>query len=137
MAQAEGAQLGRRAMVPSSFITSQITPPGRSPVSRAKSTAASVWPVRTSTPPLLDRIGKTCPGRARSSGRESGWIATWTVLLCQRRRCRRHALRGVDGFAEGGTELRRVVAGHQWQLEAIADLRRQRQTDQATPVQVP
>ena len=37
--------------MPSSFITSQITPAGFSPASRARSTAASVCPARSSTPP--------------------------------------------------------------------------------------
>ncbi len=40
-----------RAMVPSSFMISQIMPEGLSPASRAISTVASVWPARTSTPP--------------------------------------------------------------------------------------
>jgi len=59
---------GIRAMVPSSFMISQITPLGLSPASRARSTEPSVWPVRTSTPPLRARIGKTCPGLTMSSG---------------------------------------------------------------------
>ena len=50
---------GRRAMVPSSFMISQITPEGCSPARRLMSTAASVWPARTSTPPLRARSGKT------------------------------------------------------------------------------
>ena len=37
---------GKRAMVPSSFIISTITPAGSNPAKRAKSTAASVWPTR-------------------------------------------------------------------------------------------
>jgi hypothetical protein len=42
---------GTRAIVPFSFMISQITPAGYSPAIRARSTAASVCPVRTSTPP--------------------------------------------------------------------------------------
>ena len=34
-------------------MISQITPAGISPASRARSTAASVWPTRSSTPPVL------------------------------------------------------------------------------------
>ena len=70
---------GSRAMVPSSFMISQITPEGFSPASRAMSTAASVWPARTSTPPSRARSGKTCPGVAMSCGPERGSIATATV----------------------------------------------------------
>ncbi len=67
--------VGTRAIVPSSFMISQITPAGFSPASRARSTAASVWPVRTSTPPGRALSGKTCPGWTRSRGADSGSIA--------------------------------------------------------------
>ena len=60
-------------------MTSQITPAGVRPASRARSTAASVWPVRSSTPPGLDFSGKTWPGWTRSRGRAAGSIATWIV----------------------------------------------------------
>ncbi len=43
------------------------TPAGFSPASLHRSTAASVWPARTSTPPRRARNGKMCPGRAKSS----------------------------------------------------------------------
>ena len=44
---------GIRAISPSSAITSQITAAGYMPASRARSTDASVWPARTSTPPSM------------------------------------------------------------------------------------
>ena len=66
-------------MVPSSFITSQITPAGVRPARRARSTLASVWPVRSSTPPSLARSGNMWPGTTMSRGPESGSIATWIV----------------------------------------------------------
>ena len=47
---------------------------------RAISTAASVYPGRTSTPPFLARSGKTCPGRARSWGRVRGSTAVRIVV---------------------------------------------------------
>src|SRR5437763_1384780 len=47
-------------------MISQMTPAGTSPASRARSTAASVWPARTSTPPSRARSGKTWPGWTRS-----------------------------------------------------------------------
>ena len=49
-------------------MTSQITPAGRTPASRARSTEASVWPVRSSTPPGRARSGKTWPGLMMSRG---------------------------------------------------------------------
>ena len=71
---------GTRAMVPSSFIISQITPAGPSPARRARSTAASVCPGRSNTPPGLARMGKTWPGITRSAGTLAGFAATRTVL---------------------------------------------------------
>ena len=46
-------------MLPSSFMTSQITPEGFSPARRAISTAASVCPARTSVPPSRAISGNT------------------------------------------------------------------------------
>ncbi|EFA28181.1 terminase small subunit family protein, partial [Haemophilus influenzae HK1212] len=50
---------GVRAIVPSSFVISQITPASLNPARRAKSTEASVCPRRVSTPPFAARSGKT------------------------------------------------------------------------------
>src|SRR6478736_2359716 len=44
---------GNRAIVPSSFMISQITAIARAPASVTRSTAASVWPARCNTPPVL------------------------------------------------------------------------------------
>ena len=52
--------------VPSSFINSEMTPTGGSPESLQRSTAASVWPERSSTPPSRAISGKMWPGRAKS-----------------------------------------------------------------------
>ncbi len=71
---------GTRAIVPSSFITSQITPAGGRPAIRARSTAASVCPARTSVPPDRDLNGNTCPGRMRSRGVVAGSSAARIVL---------------------------------------------------------
>ena len=76
-----GTRSGTRAIVPSSFMISQTTPDGVKPASRARSTEASVWPMRSSTPPGFARSGKTWPGCTRSRCVESGWIATWIVWL--------------------------------------------------------
>ena len=48
------------AIDPSSFIISQITPEGFEPDNLAKSTAASVWPALTKTPPFFATRGKIC-----------------------------------------------------------------------------
>ncbi len=66
-------------MVPSSFMISQMTPDGFRWASRARSTAASVWPERSSTPPGRAMSGNTWPGCTRSEGPLSGSIATWMV----------------------------------------------------------
>ena len=76
---ANTSSCGRRAIVPSSFMISQMTPAGASPASRARSTAASVWPARSSTPPGRARSGKTWPGIEMSSGSVSGAIAVVIV----------------------------------------------------------
>jgi hypothetical protein len=71
---------GRRAIAAlSSVTTSHRTPAGVSPASRARSTAASVWPPRLRTPPSLARSGYMWPGRARSFARVSGSISAAMV----------------------------------------------------------
>ena len=58
-----------RIMVPSSRMISQHSPHSFSPASRSRSTVASVWPFRSSTPFFLASRGNMCPGRRKSSGR--------------------------------------------------------------------
>ena len=53
---------GKRAMVPSSFMISQITEEGLHPAIVPKSHPASVWPARMSTPPSTACKGKMWPG---------------------------------------------------------------------------
>ena len=76
---AKATRSGSRAIVPSSFMISQITPAGLRPARRAMSTAASVWPARTSTPPSRAISGKTWPGRDDVVRPLAGSIATATV----------------------------------------------------------
>ena len=76
---AEAQQVGSRAIVPSSFMISQMTPEGFRPARRARSTEPSVWPVRTSTPPSRARSGKTWPGVTRSCADLEGSMATRMV----------------------------------------------------------
>ena len=63
-------------------MISQMTPAGLSPASRARSSAASVWPARCSTPPARARSGNTWPGCTTSFGPFVGSIATW--IVCER-----------------------------------------------------
>ncbi len=53
---------GRRAICPSSSMISHRTPDGVRPAIRARSTDASVWPARFSTPPRRARRGNMWPG---------------------------------------------------------------------------
>ena len=122
-------------MVPSSFMISQITPDGLSPASRAISTAASVWPVRTSTPPSRAISGKIWPGVTMSSGPLVGSIATATV------RARSGAEMPVVTPSRASIETvkavcrrERVVLRHQRQAQLLDALARQRQADQAAAV---
>ena len=48
-----------RIMVPSSRMISQHSPHWASPARRHRSTVASVWPLRTSTPPRRATSGNT------------------------------------------------------------------------------
>src|SRR3954452_21080521 len=73
------ARSSARAIEPSSFWTSQITPAGISPASRASSTLASVWPVRSRTPPPRALSGCTWPPTTMSSGPLFGSIAVCMV----------------------------------------------------------
>src|SRR4051794_6865269 len=81
------ARSSARAIVPSSFWTSQITPAGMSPARRARAMEASVWPVRSRTPPALAFSGWTWPPTTMSSLLFSGSMATcivcawsWTLI---------------------------------------------------------
>src|SRR5690606_551619 len=76
---AKASSSGRRAMVPSSFMISQITPLASKPAMRDRSQAASVWPARDSTPPGWAIRGKMCPGLTISSALAPLATATCTV----------------------------------------------------------
>ena len=67
-ASANARHSGARIIEPSSLTSSHSAPAGVSPASRARSTAASVWPGRRSTPPSMARSGTTWPGRVSSHG---------------------------------------------------------------------
>ena len=104
-------------MVPSSLTSSHSTPAGRSPASRARSTAASVCPGRRSTPPARARSGTTCPGRDRSAGRVAGSASSRIVcarsaaempVLTPVARVDRHRVRGAAPVLVGVVHRRQV-----------------------------
>src|SRR5438477_11791036 len=70
---------GSRAIEPSGFVISQMTPTGASPAIRQRSTAASVCPARTSTPTSRDWSGKMWPGFTRSCALVRGSASTRIV----------------------------------------------------------
>ena len=115
-----------------------MTPAGTSPASRARSTLASVWPTRCSTPPGRARSGKMWPGRRRSDGTVAGLMATWMVVARSlaempvvtpnRRSASMLTVKAVD-------ELLGVPLGHLRQAELVAALAGERQADQAAAVQ--
>src|SRR5438093_1816338 len=71
-----------RAIDPSGLVISQMTPTGERPPRRQRSTAASVWPARTRTPPSRAWSGKMCPGLTRS--REFVRGSARTLMVCAR-----------------------------------------------------
>ena len=102
---------------------------------RARSTAASVWPARTSTPPSRARSGNMWPGRARSAGLVFGSIAVRTVAArsaaempvrrrrawprsARRTRCRTASCSAVD--LQRDLELVEPLAGHRHADQAAA-----------------
>ena len=127
-------QLGTRAIVPSSFMISQMTPAGYSPAMRARSTAASVWPARTSTPPVRARSGNMWPGRRGRRACVAGSIAAQHGggPIGRRNAGRRAALR-LDRHAERVSN-REVFWAPSAGFRARRAARRHRQADQAAAV---
>ena len=122
-------------MVPSSFMISQITPAGVSPAMRARSTAASVCPARTSTPPSRARSGNMWPGRARSAGLVFGLIAARTVAARSAAEMPVLVPR-LASIATQNAVSKRVefLLDHQRDLELVEPLAGHRQADQAAAV---
>ena len=113
-------------------MTSQITPAGIEPARRARSTLASVWPVRSSTPPGLAFSGLTWPGWTRSPGRVARVDGDLDrVRAVVRRDAGRDALAGLDRDRERRLQRRLVLGRHQLEAELVAALGRQREADPA------
>ena len=113
-------------------LISQITPAGISPARRARSTAASVWPVRSSTPPAL-RLQRVHVAADDDVVGALGRVDR--DLHRVRRSCDadagRHALAGLDRHRERRLVRRLVLRRHQLEAELVAALGRQRQADPA------
>ena len=126
---------GRRAMVPSSFMISQITADGLTPASRATSTAASVWPARTSTPPSRAIRGKMWPGidevRPGRRGVDRDLDGARPV---RRRDAGGDPLARLDADRERRREAGFVAVRHQRQAQRLDPLPGQREADQAAAV---
>ena len=134
---AKACRSGMRAMVPSSFMISQITPAGFRPASRARSTLPSVWPVRRRTPPGLRDQREYVAGprqiRGASVARHRGPNGARAV---GRGDAGGDALARLDRDRERGAVGRLVlrVAHHHRQVELPGALRRDRQADQPARV---
>ena len=87
---AKRRRAGARRGSPASSTISAIAPTGSHPARRASSTAASVCPGRSRTPPVTARSGRTWPGRVRSAAEVPGWASSRAV------RARSRALIPVD-----------------------------------------
>ena len=120
-------------------MISQITPAGIRPASRARSTAASVWPVRSSTPPALalqreDVAGLDEVARAASAGS----IATW--IVCARSAAEMPVVtpsRASIETVKAVCERRLVLGRHQVEAELVAALGGEREADQPAAVAWP
>ena len=112
-------------------MISQITPAGVRPASRARSTAASVWPVRSSTPPALglqrEHVARLDEVARRACRVDRDLDRVRAVV---RGDAGRDALARLDRDGERGLERRLVLGRHQVEAELVAALRRQRQADQ-------
>ena len=123
---------GSRIIEPSSATTSAIAPTGSRPARRMSSTAASVWPPRSRTPPSTARSGRMWPGRMTLDGRRAGSASTLSVCA------RSDALMPVE-LAVGGVDAHRVgrAAGvlvdldHRRQVEAVGPFGGHRGADEA------
>ena len=116
-------------------MISQITPDGLSPARRETSTAASVWPARTSTPPGRATSGKTWPGETMASALLALSIATAMV------RARSAAEMPVVTPSRASIEtvkavsmLVRLTLRHRLQPERVDALLAEREADQPAAV---
>ena len=134
---AKRSRSGIRAMVPSSFMISQMTPAGVRSARRARSTEPSVCPVRTSTPPLRARSGNTCPGVTTSSGLGLGAGGDADgVRAVGGADAGGHAAARLDAHGERRAERGAAAPGrlHHRQLDAVDLVLGEGHADEAAPV---
>ena len=101
---------------------------------RARSTAASVWPARRSTPPSLATSGNRCPGRTKSAGSLCGSQIAWIVVGPLGGRDARARGAVIDRHGEVRAERGRVRFDHRRQLEPLADVGQDRHAELAAAV---
>ena len=127
---------GTRAGEPSSCNTSQITATGAQPASTARSTAASVCPRRSSTPPRRARNGNTWPGRRKSLGRDAGSSTRRIVSARSAAPIPLPAAAMVDRDAERRVGRRVARRDHRPDLERVESVAVARHADEtARPAQ--
>ena len=123
---------GSRIIEPSSATTSAIAPTGSRPASRMSSTAASVWPPRSRTPPSTARSGRMWPGRMTLVGVEPGFGEhVERVRAVGGADARRLAVGRVDAHRVGGAARVLVDLDHRRQVEAVRPVGRHRRADEA------
>lgn len=105
---------GVRSTSPESSTISPIAPTGGSPASRHRSTAASVCPTRSKTPPALARSGSTWPGRIRSDASASR-LPDRCGGSIRRGDSGRDSSRGVHAHGVRGPQRVGIVRHHQGQ----------------------
>jgi hypothetical protein len=120
-----------RAIVPSSFMISQITPAARPPARRARSTMPSVWPGALQHAAVERAQRKDVSGPDQVVGlrtrRDRGADGVRAVGGAD---AGGHTLRGFDRDGEARPVLARVALDLHLQAQAIAHLARHRQADQ-------
>ena len=122
-------------MLPSSRMISQMTPAGARSASRARSTAPSVCPARTSTPPRAgaqrEDVARRDDVRRRGVGADGGPDGGGAVGGGD---AAPDAVPRVDRHRERGAERGAVLAHHHGQPELLALVLGERQADEPAPV---
>ncbi len=129
---ANSRHCGARIIVPSSLTSSAIAPAWDSPASRARSTAASVWPARRSTPPGTARSGNTWPGRGeveRLGGRVGEHADGVRAVGCGD--AGGDAVAGIHRHGVGRALAVLVDRGHRGQVQTVELRSGQRHADHA------
>ena len=101
-----------------------MIPAGCKPARRARSTAASVWPARFSTPPSRARRGKMWPGRANAEWEIFGLASARSVAA------RSDAEMPVEVPSNKSTEMVNAV---RWLSVLLSTMRGRRKSSQRSP----